>query len=188
MGADTQTRDFVRICLFAALIAALGLLPKFDIPIAAGVPVTAQTLGVMLAGVVLGPRNGVLAVLLFVFIVALGMPLLAGGRGGLGIFFGPTGGFLLGWIPGAFAAGLTMRIVPIRNLFARTLLAAVLGGIAVVYAIGIPWLSFVAGMKLQAAGFAVLAFVPGDILKALAVAAIVKTLPPDLVHGRGPAG
>ena len=58
-------KPLVRIALFAALIAVLGLIPKLDIPIAAGVPITAQTLGVMLAGLLLGPRHGALAVLLF---------------------------------------------------------------------------------------------------------------------------
>jgi biotin transport system substrate-specific component len=188
MSAHYQTSDFVRICLFAAFIAALGLLPKFDIPIAAGVPVTAQTLGVMLAGIVLGPRKGVLAVLLFVFIVALGMPLLAGGRGGLGVFFGPTGGFLLGWIPGAWIVGLTMQKLPIANTFAKPLAAALLGGIVAVYAAGIPWLAFVAGMKLKAATYAVLAFVPGDVLKAILAASIASALRPDQLQDRERAG
>ena len=64
----------------------LGLIPKFDLPFTAGVPITAQTLGVMLAGLVLGGRKGALAVLLFLFVVALGAPVLSGGRGGLGVF------------------------------------------------------------------------------------------------------
>lgn len=59
------TRDLVRIALFAAIIGALGLLPKFDLPVAGGVPITAQSMGAMLAGVFLGPRKGALAVLLF---------------------------------------------------------------------------------------------------------------------------
>jgi len=54
----TSTRDLVRIALFAALIAVLGLIPKFDLPFTAGVPITAQTMGVMLAGLFLGARNG----------------------------------------------------------------------------------------------------------------------------------
>ena len=71
-------RSVTLIALFAALIAALGLVPKFTL--AAGVPITAQTLGVMLCGTVLGARRGGLAVLLFLALVALGLPLLAGGR------------------------------------------------------------------------------------------------------------
>ena len=67
----------------AAVIAVLGLLPSVILPIAAGVPITGQTLGVMLAGIVLGPRHGALAVMLFLLVVLLGAPLLSGGRGGV---------------------------------------------------------------------------------------------------------
>ena len=177
-----RTRDFVRICLFAAFIAALGLLPKFNIPIAAGVPITAQTLGVMLAGVVLGPRNGALAVLLFVFIVALGMPLLAGGRGGLGVFAGPSGGFILGWIPGAWLAGYLMQQIQLANIGLRAFLASIVGGIIIVYAIGIPWLSFAAKMPMETAALAVSVFIPGDLLKAAIVGVIAAALPRDQLH------
>jgi biotin transport system substrate-specific component len=85
-----DTRAIARISLLAAMIAVLGLLPTFYLPVTGGVPITAQTLGVMLAGIVLGPRHGALAVLLLIFVVALGAPLLAGGRGGLGVFFAPS--------------------------------------------------------------------------------------------------
>lgn len=73
-------RNIVLIALFAALIAVLGLIPK--ITLMSGVPITAQSLGVMLCGTVLGARRGALAVLLFLLLVALGLPLLAGGRAG----------------------------------------------------------------------------------------------------------
>ena len=182
MADEFRTRDFVRICLFAAFIAALGLLPKFDLPIMAGVPVTAQTMGVMLAGVVLGPRNGVLAVVLFIFIVALGMPLLAGGRGGLAVFFGPTGGFVLGWIPGAWLAGLAIVRLPIGNRFVKAFTASIIGGVFVVYALGIPWYAAVASLELPLAAAGSLVFVPGDVFKALAVAAIISGLPRHQLH------
>src|SRR3954463_8239774 len=98
------TRDMVHIALFAAIMAALGLLP----PIPVGfipVPITAQSMGVMLAGSILGAQRGALAILLFLALVAVGLPLLSGGRGGLGVFFGPTAGFLLSWPGGAFGTG-----------------------------------------------------------------------------------
>ncbi len=69
-------RNLTMIALFAALIAALGLIPKFTLGF--GVPITAQSLGVMLCGTVLGAWRGGLAALLFVALVALGLPLLAG--------------------------------------------------------------------------------------------------------------
>jgi len=169
--------DLVRIALFAALIAVLGLVPKFDLPFTAGVPITAQTLGVMLAGLILGPRNAALSVLLLIFVVALGAPVLSGGRGGLGVFVGPTVGFLLGWIAGAWACGTIYRLL-LQRLPAQRFIAAftacVTGGIVVIYACGIPGLMLVTGMPLAKAATAVLVFVPGDLIKS-ALAAWIAT-------------
>ena len=95
-------KDMVYAALFAALTAALGLLPMVAVP-GLPVPIHAQSLGVMLAGGVLGAKRGGLAMLVFMALVAAGLPLLSGGRGGIGIFLGPTGGFALGYIPGAFS-------------------------------------------------------------------------------------
>jgi biotin transport system substrate-specific component len=173
--------DLVRIALFAALIAVLGLIPKFDLPFTAGVPITAQTLGVMLAGLVLGGRKGALAVLLFLFVVALGAPVLSGGRGGLGVFFGPTVGFLVGWVAGALVSGVTYRVLKEwmpGKVFLSALLACLIGGVLTIYAVGIPGLSIVAKMETSAAALATLAFLPGDILKSLVAAWLVTKLSP----------
>ncbi len=177
MNADSANRMLVRISLFAALIAALGLLPRLDLPIAAGVPITAQTLGVMLAGLVLGGRAGALAVLLFLFIVALGMPLLAGGRGGLGVFATPTTGYLIGWIPGAYITGLIGAYSAGSSarrsmLFMRAALGAFTGGIVTVYAFGICWLAWISGMSIASAMLASIIFLPGDLLKVCLAAAL----------------
>src|SRR5450830_1388729 len=108
----TSTRSLSYIALFAAVIAVFGLIPKIDMPF--GVPITLQSLGVMLAGCLLGPRRGFLSLLLFLTAVALGLPLLSSGRGGLAVFAGPTAGFLLGLLLIAhlhFAqAGLAMLV------------------------------------------------------------------------------
>lgn len=170
-------KSLARIALFAAFIAVLGLLPKIDLPIAAGVPLTAQTLGVMLAGLVLGARNGALAVTLFLGVVALGMPLLAGGRGGLGVFLGPSAGFLFGWIAGAAATGWLAGTTSQGAGFWRAFCAAFLGGIVVVYGFGIPWLAWSAGLGLGKAALASAVFIPGDILKAILAAFIARQLP-----------
>lgn len=173
------TKDLVRIALFAALIAALGLIPKFDLPFTAGVPITAQTLGVMLAGLILGPRNSLLAVLLFLFVVALGAPVLSGGRGGLGVFFGPTVGFLAGWAAGAWLCGAVfswlMRQWP-KRIFLWAFVAAVFGGILAVYALGIPVLALMAKMPVDKAALVSLAFVPGDLVKAAIAAWLTHRL------------
>ncbi|HEX8434993.1 biotin transporter BioY, partial [Archangium sp.] len=87
-----KTRDLVHVALFAALVAALGLMPPLMLPFIP-VPITAQTLGVMLAGSTLGARKAGLSLLLFQVLVLAGLPLLAGGHGGLAVLPGPTGGF-----------------------------------------------------------------------------------------------
>jgi len=169
-----DTRAIVRIALFAAVIAALGLLPSIILPIAMGVPITAQTLGVMLAGIILGPRHGALTVLLFLFVVLLGAPLLSGGRGGLGVLFAPSVGFLLGFIPAAYVAGLVMTRLKHLSVFGAALIAAVSGGIIVEYACGIIGLMAIARLSPLQALLASAVFLPGDLLKTLATAFIAE--------------
>lgn len=177
-------KTVARIALFAALIAALGLIPQVTLPFAGGVPITAQTLGVMLAGLMLGPRNGAFAVLVFMAVVAMGAPLLAGGRGGLGVFAGPTVGFFVGWPFAAVAIALIYRATRDRAPVLGGIAASILGGIVLLYVFGIVGLSAITGMDLIAATVAVLIFIPGDILKAVIAAFIareVRRARPDLV-------
>ncbi|QPC44714.1 biotin transporter BioY [Kaustia mangrovi] len=162
-----STRSLVHIALYAALVGALGLFPRIDIPVAGGVPITAQTLGVMMAGIMLGAWRGGLALVLFLIAVAVGLPLLAGGRGGLGVFFGPSVGFLIGWPLGAFVAGLIMERTRRWGVFPAAFTAAILGGIVAVYAIGVPMLAYKTDMTLGQAFLASAVFLPGDTLKAL---------------------
>ena len=91
--SNLNTRDIVLIALFAAIMAVLGVFPPITLPLV-GVPITAQSLGVMLAGGILGAKRGAMSMALFLILVAVGLPLLAGGRGGFGVFLGPSGGFL----------------------------------------------------------------------------------------------
>jgi biotin transport system substrate-specific component len=169
-----KTRDLAYVALFAAIIAVLGTLPAINV---GTVPITAQTLGVMLAGSVLGARRGFLAVLLFLVLVAVGLPLLASGTGGLAPFAGPTAGYLFSWPLAAFVIGwLTERSWDRYDVLRGTLFNVV-GGIVVIYAIGVPVLKAVAGLEWGTAfwtGAAV--FVPGDLFKAVVAAAIADVV------------
>lgn len=167
-------RRIALVALFAALIAALGLIPKLTLGF--GVPITAQTLGVMLCGTVLGARLGGLSALLFVGLVAIGLPLLAGGRGGLGLFFGPSAGFLIGWPLAAFATGLVMEHVNTRRVLALSIAAAMLGGVVVLYIPGILGMAIALDLPVVEAGLLVLAFVPGDLVKAVIAGLITSYL------------
>ena len=101
---SSLARDAALIAVFAGFVAALGVVPAFHPP-GFSVPITAQSLGVMLAGAILGGRRGFAALVLFLALVAIGLPLLAGGRGGLGVFASPSVGFLLAWPVAAFVVG-----------------------------------------------------------------------------------
>jgi biotin transport system substrate-specific component len=165
--------DLALVAVFAALIAALGL-PGPLHPFGGQVPITAQTLGVMLAGSVLGARRGALAVLTFLVLVAAGLPLLAGGRGGLGVFAGPSAGFLIGWVPGAWVTGRLVELARHRFMLGWAVLANLAGGVLVVYALGIPVMAERVGLSLLGALRASWVFVPGDVVKAVLAALVAQ--------------
>ncbi len=169
----TSTRDLVMIALFAALTAALGLFPPLTLPVT-GVPITAQSMGVMLAGALLGARRGGLALLLFVALVAAGLPLLAGGRGGLGVLQGPGGGFILGFPVAAFVVGWLFQRHGGAPSLGLSIAYILIGGIGVLYLIGVPWLAVVAKLGLGKALVGSAAFLPGDVLKAVLTALIAR--------------
>lgn len=176
-------KNIAYTALFAALIAALGLVPK--ITLAFGVPITAQSLGIMLCGTILGSKRGGLAVLLFLLLVAIGLPLLSGGRGGLGLFVSASGGFLIGWPVAAFVTGLIVEKWRSGSIALVAGIASVVGGIIVMYAFGIVGMSIVLEKTLPEAAALVTAFIPGDIIKAvlagLLTAAIAKSRPASLL-------
>lgn len=169
------TKDIVYIALFAAIYAALALFPPILIPLI-GVPITAQSMGPMIAGSILGARRGALASLLFLALVAIGLPLLAGGRGGFGVFFGPTAGFLVSWPIAAFAIGLAVERFWQRLNFISLFAINIIGGIGLVYLFGVLWLSYAAGIAPLQALTGSAAFLPGDLLKAALAAIIAVTV------------
>lgn len=166
-------RNLTHIALFAALIAVLGLVPKIDL--AAGVPITAQSLGIMLCGTVLGARRGALAVLLFLALVAAGLPLLSGGRGGLGVFAGPSVGYLVGFPVAAFVTGWLMERTTLSTGLAAGA-ASVIGGIGLLYVFGIGGMALMLGVTPTEAAFLGMAFLPGDIVKAVLAGMVTQSL------------
>lgn len=166
--------DLARVAVVAAIVAVLGLPGGFTV--LGSVPITAQTLGVMLAGALLGPWLGALSMTVFLALVAAGLPLLAGGRGGIGVFVGPSAGYLFGWIVGAAVIGLIVHAGNRKPVLWRTFIGIVAGGILVVYAIGIPVQSLVTRLPLGETALTSLVFLPGDLAKAVIATAVVTTL------------
>ncbi len=168
-----SSRDAALVAMFTGIVAALGLVPAF-VPPGFAVPITAQSLGVMLAGCVLGARRGFLALSLFLVLVAAGLPLLAGGRGGLGVFAGASVGFLLAYPVAAGVVGwLSARVGPPYSL-PWGLVSNVLGGIVVMYVGGVLGMAAVLDLSLTAALVATWVYLPGDLVKVVVAALVAR--------------
>jgi len=161
-----RPRDLILPALLAALT---GILSFVSIPIPLSpVPVTGQSLGVMLAGVLLTPRQAGLAMAAFLLLGIAGAPVFSGGTAGLGVLAGPTGGYLLGFILGAIVIALLRG----KKGLPRLIAAVIIGGLLAVYIPGVLWLSRVTGLGIKGAIAAgVLPYLPGDFVKATAAIA-----------------
>ncbi|HJW76223.1 MAG TPA: biotin transporter BioY [Thermoleophilia bacterium] len=156
--------------LFAALVAVGGL---FALPFWGPVPFTLQVFFVLLAGLVLGPRLGALAVALYL-LLGLVAPVYAQGTSGIGVLFGPTGGYLFGFVAAAALAGVLAGRGGGRL---RLLLASVIA-LVPIYALGATWLAWQLRIEdlrtVLVEG--VIPFVPVDLLKALAATLVATAL------------
>ncbi len=191
-NATTRRRststDIALISAFAALIAACALLPA--IPVGAGiVPITLQTFGVLLAGAVLGSRRGGLAVLLYLVVGAAGLPVFAGGKAGLGVLTGPTGGYLIGFVLAAFLCGFIVERLPRRTIATSVpavFLAGILSSALFIHTLGMAGLVIRADMSWVEAWNTDKIFWIGDVVKnafMAFVATAVHRAFPDLLDG-----
>ncbi|WP_431914659.1 biotin transporter BioY [Nonomuraea jabiensis] len=167
------TGDLARVAVFAALIAVLGVPGSLNL-FGNAVPITLQTLGVMLAGAILGTWRAALAVVVLLVLVAAGLPLLAGGRGGLGVFAMPSAGYLIGWIPGAAVTGWLVERAGRNPGILPLMVACLVGGIGVIYLFGIPVQSLVTGVSLGATAVSSLVFLPGDLIKVVLASVVAR--------------
>ncbi|EAP98428.1 uncharacterized conserved protein-like protein [Janibacter sp. HTCC2649] len=183
-----KSRDLALIAIFTGVIAALGLIPAIA-PFGGSVPITAQSMGIMLAGAILGSKRGALSVLLFLALVAIGLPLLSGGRGGLGVFAGPSVGYLVGFPVAAFLVGLLTEKVGRPYKLTLGVMANILGGVIVLNIIGIIGMAIMLDVSLVKATTLAAVFMPGDVVKAVItafVAAGVHSAYPGLIPARAP--
>jgi biotin transport system substrate-specific component len=161
----------VTLIVGASLLTALAAQIVIPLPWTP-VPVTGQTFAVLLAGALLGARRAFLAQVLYLAEGALGLPVFAGGAAGVATLIGPTGGFLAAF---PFAAAITGALAE-RGWDRRfpTMLAAMLLGSSVIFALGLAWLSrFVSGPMLLTQGL--LPFIPGDVIKSTLAAIAFPT-------------
>jgi biotin transport system substrate-specific component len=175
-GDAPPLRAIVQASLFAALTAVGAYL---SIPIGP-VPIVLQNMFVFLAGLLLGPRWGLASVALYLLAGICGLPVFAGGTGGIGRFAGPTGGFLVGYLP---AVALVGWVAAQRSGgIGRDVVAMLLGAVAL-YACGVPWLAAVTGLPFEKAlTLGMVPFLPGDAVKIVAAAMIARSVRPLMQH------
>jgi biotin transport system substrate-specific component len=164
--------------VLASLVAALAAVGAYIyIPIGP-VPIVLTGIFVLLAGLLLGSRWGLTSMVLYLFVGAIGIPVFSGGRGGLPHFFGPTGGYLVGYALAAWVTGFVSersRGRLIGEIF------AVMAGTMVIYLFGLPWLKTVTQISwTKALMVGVLPFLIGDVIKACVALILARSARPIL--------
>ncbi|MBA3012247.1 MAG: biotin transporter BioY [Proteobacteria bacterium] len=172
MTPPNQLKMTVYTALFVALIAMGAFIA---IPLGP-VPIVLQNLFVLLAAIILGPVWGLACVGIYLLIGLAGLPVFAGGTSGIGKLFGPTGGYLIAYLPAVFVTGALSK--KLKNSMTGDVIAMVIGSI-IVYAIGVPWLKIAFSLSWQkAVAVGMLPFLIGDGLKIAAAAFMGKKIRP----------
>lgn len=179
-----KSRDITEVALMTALIIALAFIPAIPIGIIP-VPIVLQNFGIMLAGLLLGAKKGTLSVLLLLILVAVGLPVLTGFRGGIVIFVGPTGGYLLSWLLMPSLMTLFSQFLSHfinRRIFMNLFMTTLIVSVVISYAIAIVFIAVQSHISLWQSLIANCLFIPGDVLKSLVAAWVASRLLPVLAR------
>jgi biotin transport system substrate-specific component len=142
-------------------LTAIGAYIMIPLP---PVPITFQTLFLNLAGALLGGYLGALSQVVYILLGVIGLPVFAGGKAGLGVLLGPTGGYLFGFVLAAFVVGKLIAVKKDPGLIWTIL--SMLAGMVVIYFLGILQLTLVARLSVEKAiVVGALPFLPGDMVK-----------------------
>lgn len=160
-------KQMISVSLFTSLTIALSLV-TIPLPFTP-IPVTGQTIAVILSGALLGSKLGALSQVLYMLIGIVGLPVFAGGRGGPGIILGPTGGFIWGFILMSYVIGRITEVgyMKLQKHSTVVLIAAFLiGGIGILYTTGVAQLAIVLQLSVsEALAVGAFPFIPGDLFK-----------------------
>ncbi|MFC2091158.1 biotin transporter BioY [Elusimicrobiota bacterium] len=160
-------RNTVLISLFAVLtgVSALIVIPVPFSP----VPITLQSLFCILSGAVLGKKKGMLSQLVYVFLGVAGLPVFSRGTGGLAVLFGPTGGYIIGFVIAACICGLFTE----KGL----VFTGILSGFIIIFVLGCVQLKYVMQIKWSESFFlGAVPFIPGELIKIILAVGVYKRL------------
>lgn len=168
----------LRWTVLASLMAGLTAVGAYIYVPIGPVPIVLSTLFVVLSGLLLGSRWGLVSMAIYLMVGAIGIPVFAGGRGGFAHFFGPTGGYLFGYLVSAWITGLISG--GSNHLLIRDVTAVVIGSLTL-YGCGVPWLKIAAQLSWSKAVLAgVLPFLIGDAIKAVVAVILARSVRPML--------
>lgn len=170
-----KTKDIVMIAMFTAFISVLAFIPPIPLPFMP-VPIVLQNIGIILAGCLLGYKRGTTSVVIFLLLVATGLPLLSGGRGGLGVFFGPSAGYLFGYPVVAFLIGLFIDFKWKKLTFAYALIVNIIIGVILLNLIGGFFMGEFMNISISKRYILTATFLPGDIVKAILATMLLFSL------------
>jgi biotin transport system substrate-specific component len=170
---EKRWAGFYDIALIVGGSLLIGLCAKVKILLPFGpVPVTGQTFAVLMIGALLGARRGCLAVLAYIAEGVAGLPVFAFG-GGFVVLLGPTGGYLIGFVPAAYITGLLAEKGWDRRI-GTTVLAMVFGNV-VIYAFGLLWLCWLMGISKAVFAMGLYPFIVGDLVKIMLAAVLLPS-------------
>lgn len=166
---NNQVRDVFLVVFGSLLVAAFAQI-RIPLPFTP-VPITGQTLAVLLVGATLGAYRGVGSMALYILMGLVGLPVFAGGEAGLAYLTGATGGYLLGFIAAAYAVGRLAERGLERKF--QTAVVPFLVGQILIYGIGVLWLAVYVGSLNNALAMGLYPFILGDIIKMALAAALL---------------
>ena len=161
-----STKNLVFTALMTAIICILGLVPGVPLPFMP-VPIVLQNIGIFLAGIILGRKMGALTVIVFLLLAATGLPVLSGGRGGIGVFVGPSAGFLFLYPFIAYFIGLIRDRYYGKINFLILFVTTLIIGVLALDIIGTIIMGFIIHISISKAFLLSFTFMPGDIIKAI---------------------
>ncbi len=168
----------LRWMVLASLMAALTAVGAYiHVPIGP-VPIVLSTLFVLLSGLLLGSRWGLASMCLYLLVGAIGMPVFAGGKGGIAHFLGPTGGYLFGYVLASWLTGFIAERS--RGILILEILSVLMGSLAI-YSLGVPWLKMVTHMSwFKTFMVGMIPFLIGDAVKASVALILARAVRPIL--------
>lgn len=163
-------RGMVFMAVFAAIICIAA---PFSVQIGP-IPITLATFAIYLAGAILGGKRGMIAVIVYIMLGAAGLPVFSNFNGGFAALLGPTGGYIIGYVPLVLLTGIFAEMNSKKHW---TMVIGMLLGTAALYTFGTAWFMIMTGSNLgRALALCALPFIPGDLLKIVCVTAIALPL------------